>query len=411
MIRISLVLLCCLLLVGSALANTPPSVTNVVATQRAHTALIDLTFDIADIDGDAVHVSLWYSLDAGASWDQECMTVTGDVGLGVIATSGLSAVWDAGVDFPDFINTEFSVRVYADDGSGTIPLGSVVIPPVSVAMPTTFTMGSEVGVNTDPHTVTLTNRFSVPATSVTNAQYVEVLQWAYDQGHVGATVGSVFDALDGSTVELFDLDWSLCRISFSDGIFSTTDPDQPVIRVSWYSSVAYCDWLSLQAGLPRAYDHSTWICNGGNPYSALGYRLPTEAEWEFACRAGTTTEFYTGDCLDANTEANYNGDYPYEDCPAGAYLASVMDVASYPANDWGLFDMHGNLEEWTNDWFGFYPFAVETDPVGPETGVIRVLRGGNWSSGGYYNRSASRQFLNPAVVSSVAGFRPVITVQ
>ncbi len=117
MIRIFCVLAGILLMAGPVLGNFPPEVTNVVATQRAHTALIDVTYDIVDIDGDAVHVSLWFSVDGGVSWDQECVTVSGDVGPGVVPSAGLTATWDAGVDFPDYINNQFSIRVYADDGN------------------------------------------------------------------------------------------------------------------------------------------------------------------------------------------------------------------------------------------------------------------------------------------------------
>mgnify|MGYP002640871658 CR=1 FL=1 len=127
MSRILFGLVCWLFLSASAMANTPPEVTNVVAVQRPHTALIDLTFDVADADGDAVQISLWYSTDDGISWDQECLTASGDVGPDVAPATGLSATWDAGVDFPDYINHEFSVRVYADDGSGDIPPGSLQI--------------------------------------------------------------------------------------------------------------------------------------------------------------------------------------------------------------------------------------------------------------------------------------------
>ncbi len=404
--RFLLGFVCCLLLAGPVMANTQPEVLNVSAFQRAHTALIDLTFDIVDADGDAVHVSLWYSTDGGVSWDQECVTVSGDVGAGIVPASGLMATWDAGVDFPDFLTNEFSIRVYADDGSGDVPAGFVLIPPASVSMPATFTMGSTVASNETPHQVTLTGRFNMASTEVTNAQYVAALQWAYGQGHVTVTTSSVNDDLDGSTQELLDLDSSNCQISFSDGVFSTSYPDRPVVKVYWYGSVAYCDWLSLQEGLPRAYDHSTWSCNGGNPYIASGYRLPTEAEWEFACRAGTTTEFNTGDCLDAGTEANYRGSYPYTGCPSGPYLDRTVDVGSYPANQWGLFDIHGNVYEWCNDWYGDYS-GDATDPVGAGSGDGRLLRGGGWVLGANDCRSAFRDDHGPLGANGHVGFRPV----
>ncbi len=396
-------------LAGSAFGNTQPEVLNVSAAQRAHTAFIDLTYDIIDADGDAVHVSLWYSTDGGVSWDQECVTVSGDVGAGIFPATGLTATWDAGVDFPDYINTEFSIRVYADDGSG-VPAGFVLIPPESVSMPSIFTMGSIVEVDETPHQVTLTGRFQMASTEVTNAQYMAALQWAYDQGHVTTTTFSVHDALDGSTEELLDLYSSYCLIRFSDGVFSTSFPARPVVGVSWYGSASYCDWLSLQEGLPRAYDHGTWSCNNGNPYTATGYRLPTEAEWEFACRSGTMTHFNTGDCLDAGTEANYNGNYPYSVCPSGPYLGRPADVGSYPANQWGLLDIHGNVYEWCNDWYGTYSGDV-TDPEGAGSGSSRVLRGGSWDAYANYCRSANRICYGPYSTHYNYGFRPVRSTQ
>ncbi len=278
------------------------------------------------------------------------------------------------------------------------PQGSVTIPPSSVSMPATFTMGS--------HQVTLTNRFDMATTEVTNGQYMAALQWAYNEGHVTATATSVSDNLDGSTEELLDLDGTNSQISFSDGVFSTTLPDRPVIQVSWYGSVAYCDWLSLQESLSRAYDHSDWSCNKGDPYTASGYRLPTEAEWEFACRAGTTTNFNTGDCLDAETEANYNGAMPYTNCSPGPFLNRTADVRSYPANQWGLFDMHGNALEWCNDWYGALS-GNETDPVGAVSGTDRVLRGGHWISMGLHCPSGYRAHDTPGFTYHYLGFRPV----
>ena len=105
-----------LFLATPVFANSQPVVSNVVAVQRPHTALVDVTFDLADADGDAMHVTLWYSLDDGVTWGNQCVTVTGDVGDGILSGTGHSATWDAGADVADFYSKQFSLRVYADDG-------------------------------------------------------------------------------------------------------------------------------------------------------------------------------------------------------------------------------------------------------------------------------------------------------
>ncbi|MBE0567961.1 MAG: SUMF1/EgtB/PvdO family nonheme iron enzyme [Krumholzibacteria bacterium] len=277
----------------------------------------------------------------------------------------------------------------------------------------TFAMGSpttETGRDSDEtqHIVTLTTPFLMAATEVTNLQYAELAQWAYDRGYCTATSGNLRDALDGSSQEFLVLD-GFCEISFSNGVFTVEAGREahPVVDLTWYGAVAYCDWLSLREGLPRAYDHGTWQCNGHAPYSAQGYRLPTEAEWEYACRAGTKTPFNTGPCLDARTEANYHGSYPYTGCPSGPWVAWTVPVGSYPANDFGLYDMHGNLWEWCNDWYGVYGGSV-TDPVGPWPGRYRVIRGGVWGAFARSCRSALRFDAYPGNGSLFGiGFRPV----
>jgi len=275
----------------------------------------------------------------------------------------------------------------------------------------TFTMGSlwdepERQNDETLHLVTLTHDFYMSEVEVTNQQYADMSQWAYDNGYCTATSSSLQDNLDGSTTELLDMDSSACDISFSGGAFTVDigKEDHPVKEVSWYGSVSYCDWLSMKAGLTRAYDHSTWECNGHDPYNAKGYRLPTEAEWEYACRAGTQTPFNTGNCLDAGTEANYSGNYPYYGCTSGPYEGWTVPVGSYPANSFGLYDMHGNVWEWCNDWYGSYS-GDETDPKGPSTGTYRVHRGGCWASTAQGCRSAYRRWIDPTWTRNIGGFR------
>jgi formylglycine-generating enzyme required for sulfatase activity len=293
------------------------------------------------------------------------------------------------------------VTVY--DGENVEDFASVAPGTFIMGSPTTELLRSTAETQ---HQVTLTHGVYVQTTEVTNQQYRDMAQWAYNNGYVTAPDNTyLYDSLDGSTQILKRLGPGY-EISFSAGVFSCINPTHPVKYVTWYGSVAYCDWLSLQQGLPRAYSHSTWECNSGNPYTAAGYRLPTEAEWEYACRAGTQTPFNTGSCLDAGTEANYYGPGPYTGCPTGPYVGWTVPVGSYPANVFGLYDMHGNLYEWCNDWYGTYGGTV-TDPVGPGAGSYRVFRGGGWADYARVCRSADRLYDDPGSAYGNLGFRPV----
>jgi len=149
--------------------------------------------------------------------------------------------------------------------------------------------------------------------------------------------------------------------------------DEAVIFVNWYQARAFCDWLSEKERLP--------------------YRLPTEAEWEYACRAGTTTNFYTGDILPREF-------YDKND--------KKLDVGRTRPNSWGLYDMHGNVEEWCRDWYGPYVDGAAIDPVGYAEGEIRVTRGGSHGTNAYYLRSANRMGTVPEDKHEYIGFRVVI---
>jgi formylglycine-generating enzyme required for sulfatase activity len=168
----------------------------------------------------------------------------------------------------------------------------------------------------------------------------------------------------------------------------------PVENVSWYDVITYCNALSQSEGLTPAYtiDNTekmvTWNRN------ANGYRLPTEAEWEYACRAGTNTPFNTG------TEIPKNG--------ASFHMRKTTTVGSYKPNAWGLYDMHGNVSEWCWDWFGDYPSVLQIDPVGAFSGTNRIQRGGSWDNyGEVYLRSALRSSSIPDSRSKYDGFRIV----
>ena len=132
--------------------------------------------------------------------------------------------------------------------------------------------------------------------------------------------------------------------------------------------------------------------------------LPTEAQWEYGCRAGTSTPFSFGENITPD-QVNYNGNYPYTQGENGLYREKTVPVGSLPANLWGLYEMHGNLLEWCNDWYGDYPADPVTDPGGPAEGAYRVLRGGSWNNLGRVARSANRYRRAPDYRAQPFGFR------
>jgi sulfatase modifying factor 1 len=218
-----------------------------------------------------------------------------------------------------------------------------------------FIMGSRHGDRDEEplHRVTLTRGFHLGATEVTNAQY-----------------------------ELFDPAHRQLRGKLG---LSNAD-DEAVIFVNWHDAAAFCTWLAKKEGRP--------------------YRLPTEAEWEYACRAGTTTEFHTGDTLPAVWHNNQKKSwFPDPERKDRAVDIGPLLVGRTPPNAWGLHDLHGNVEEWCHDWYGPYDAGAYTDPVGRAAGIFRVSRGGSHSTELRFLRSANRLGGVPEDRSWLIGFR------
>jgi formylglycine-generating enzyme required for sulfatase activity len=290
--------------------------------------------------------------------------------------------------------------------SGTFMMGSPVSEPESLE-------------NETLHQVTLTKGFYMGETEVTQGQYFEVM---------GYNPSYFYN--EGRSQGFYNADY------YRDGW-----KNYPVEYITWYDAVEFCIKLSEKEGLTPAYtmhnrqpltgypiDGVDWdifeivttvTCN----WSANGYRLPTEAEWEYACRAGTTTPFNVGNSISSglNGQANYDGEWlPYNGAPAGRYLGYPTPVRWYAPNAWGLYDMHGNLKEWCWDLFIDYRSSAtgqtETDPRGPDSSeyndsvLPRVLRGGSWYDSGGDVRSA-RRYYYPAgdfwINSMRHGFRVV----
>jgi formylglycine-generating enzyme required for sulfatase activity len=205
------------------------------------------------------------------------------------------------------------------------------------------------------HRVTISRPFHMGVTEVTNAQY-----------------------------ERFDPEHR--RLRGMQG-FSKGD-DEAVVFVSWHDAVAFCEWLSKKEGRT--------------------YRLPTEAEWEYACRAGTTTHYHTGDHLPKDFQKGPAVSWYPDDRRKRENDVVPLTVGARPSNAWGLLDMHGNVEEWCHDWYGPYHGADQADPVGRSDGDFRVTRGGSHSTEFFYLRSANRLGAPPEDRSWVIGFRVVL---
>ena len=192
--------------------------------------------------------------------------------------------------------------------------------------------------------------------------------------------------------------------------------DCPVEMTNWWEAITFVNKLSEQSNIETCYELKG--CKGtlGIDYacksvelrslSCRGYRLPTEAEWEYAARAGSKGIFSTGECLN-DEQANYDARYNRMGCKKGIYRKRTIEAGKLAKNRWSIYDMYGNVWEWVWDWKSDYSTQPVVDPVGPKKGKTKVVRGCGWGSISKYCRSANRGEMSPGARSSSLGFRIV----
>ena len=264
----------------------------------------------------------------------------------------------------------------------------------------TFQMGDTFGdgySNEKPvHSVTISKDFYIGKYEVTHAEYIDFLN------AIGCDANGSYNGN-----ELIDMSSSYCAVShngsfYFEGSSKADDENCPVIEVTWYGAVEYANFMSSSNGKEPCYaiDGTNISCD----FTKNGYRLPTEAEWEFAARGGNKSEGY-----------KYSGS---DDPDAVAWYGSNSGFKTHPVggklpNEIGAYDMSGNVWEWCQDWYSssYYSSSPDTDPTGPVSGSYRAGRGGSWDNGAGSIRSAHRYGNDPDYSSHVTGFRLLRTAE
>jgi formylglycine-generating enzyme required for sulfatase activity len=363
--------------------NPPTAVDDNASTPESVTVTIDVMANDSDPDGDTISL---VSLTAPTN------------GSAVIANGQIEYTPPAsyiGADtFTYTIEDSFAAQATATVYMDVVVSGTTDM----VAIPGgTFEMGDHAGVGgTDErpiHSVTL-DAFFMDKYEVSNTKFADFLN------NSAVTVsGSDVYQVGGAGQRICVLDYGLNH-NGSTFVIDAGKDHHPVVHQTWYGAALYCNYLSTLDGRTPCYDETTFACD----FTADGFRLPTEAEWEYASRGGEHSPYYQypwGSDTITSADANYDHN-----------IDTTVDVGSYAANGYGLYDMAGNVWEWCNDWHdgSYYSNSPATNPTGPASGSYRVIRGGSWYDSAIYLRCASRTDYNPTYYYNSVGFR-VLAVQ
>ncbi len=395
-----------LLWLGTAGA-AEPELGNLVFAQRTDgSGIVDIDFDLGDADGDTITVRVQASGDNGQTWFLPCISLSGDFGTGVTAAPGRHIEWDLAQDLPGLELDALVIRLLASDAPPArdmlrVPAGS-------------FSMGQA-----GDRQVTISRDFHLDRHEFSNQEYLGRLRWALNTGLVDIYSGEL--RLGASGVLLMDLADPGCEFWFDKDLDTVVlrqaplalatypggyDPAlHPVKALTWHGAALLCNWLSLDEGLNPAYDVSDWSCNGGDPYGATGYRLPTEAEWEYAARLSGGIYPWG----DADPDCQLCNGNPGRQLCVGWSLATGSLPAG--ASLLGVLDLSGNVGEWCQDRHGTLEPGEWVDPIGATSGEDRVIKGGDFFSHDSELRSDSRASADPGQHSPERGFRVALSCE